>query len=662
MNASTTPQLSAITEPAFLTAGAGDATIKISLFKPTANTITVTLPIGNGAPHLIATGKAAQIGETELTDDSGWTLSHPQPTTDTYTCTLTGTTTPEFLLLTLRHVPVNNTPGTVTIKATGGIEGECTVLKYPDQFTLENFTAYPTTIKNGGDVNLSWNASKAKSLNLKYGTRQETVTGAKRTITGIHEPTTFLLEAATEGDLTAALTTNVQVTEPDLTFHNLTTKKLILTKKPVTTTRTRYLDAPLTLTAPADGYFTVKLSAYTRLLGYFPPVLDKTNSKLLHTIKLSDTHGASSFVTQPNPDHPTTFFTPAGTALTITPNKAIDFFTTLTSATVTWTGSNPESALPFSHDTREIHTAHPRYKELPISKYCAQYDNSLEDVTFTADTDPVRPTRVATHLGVNHDFGVTVAAGLRQNRRVEIVAFRKNVNQVRVITKYSNPSSDIVDYYTDDVDIQGESCKLMAELANFWGGMDIRNSSLNPPWWAPSVQDFNPTAVGADFKLTTPQPPTLTPPKNIKTSYRWAIRGAGGAIKGRDVQSTVYDKIDYTFPDAKPGESFTFRGNTGVAGHWRVKELRSPREEDPHSQVDNLSEADWMKQAIRTGPPTLVSKVGSYPLAVDDARIYVSGSGRNFDWAGGEKISGWDNDPPLEISKDGFWVRGEKVI
>ncbi|MGW8955865.1 hypothetical protein [Streptomyces sp. NPDC055709] len=347
----TDQKISVITKPPFLTADAGDATLTISLFNPTTNTITLTLPIGDADTDLIATNKAGNISAPELTGDTKWNVSSAKATSSSsYTCVISGSTTPQFLLLTLRNVPINSKPGTAVIQATGGITDTYTLPKYPNEFTLQNFTANPPTIKNGQSVNLSWKSTNAKQLDLMYGQGQtERLQGSSQTVAGIHEPTTFRLQATTTGDVTAALTTNVQVTEPDLILRTLTTKKLTTPPIQKNSPQQYFLpkEEPLSLTAPSDGCYTIEFQRNSRLLGKFPITTTQKSTGLCE-IQLQSEDSTSTFVQKEARGEPLAIFASKGTKLTLTQKKSteVDFFSTLAGVEVTWSGSNPSSAAP----------------------------------------------------------------------------------------------------------------------------------------------------------------------------------------------------------------------------------------------------------------------------------------------------------------------------
>ncbi|TFV30023.1 hypothetical protein E4K10_47220 [Streptomyces sp. T1317-0309] len=212
-------QVFASTAPSILTAGQLSATVTLSLNSPTAKSIIVKIPVGNGAADLIAAGTAGTI-HPQLRGATGWTV---QPTwtqnSPTYICDLTGKS-PEPLVLILPSVTVSDKSGDARIIVSdGGESTSCTIVKYTKGFTLENFVAQPTSTKTLIPVNLSWRAKDAKSLHLAYkGTSDNLSPASTGKQVSVYESTTFRLEAVDQDDHRAHLTTHVQVTDPSLSY------------------------------------------------------------------------------------------------------------------------------------------------------------------------------------------------------------------------------------------------------------------------------------------------------------------------------------------------------------------------------------------------------------------------------------------------------------
>ncbi|GHC60038.1 hypothetical protein [Streptomyces cinnamoneus] len=237
------------TSPALLRAAtdAADdrATLRITATNPgpdavTCDTITVTVPAGEGADALTA---APERITARVEDRTGWQAEHRGGGVFRVRPTAPGTELKpgEQVVITLQDIAVNRRVGTATLgiswtltdaegiaceHATGGRK----LVKAPAEALLEDFRPDRTIVPRGETVTLTWKCVDGPDYELFHGDQRETVNhcivdgNGTWTSDGLSTATAFMLLASTEKDgvpVTYGLTTAVTVDVPDLEVGSL---------------------------------------------------------------------------------------------------------------------------------------------------------------------------------------------------------------------------------------------------------------------------------------------------------------------------------------------------------------------------------------------------------------------------------------------------------
>ncbi|UUN30924.1 hypothetical protein [Streptomyces sp. FIT100] len=335
------------------------------------NEVIVSLPVGSTATDLVS---AKDCGYIEFTvgsdnnpvDNSPWWKATSNIKSNAYEVTLKardGHKT-DRLLLTLSDVNMNDAPGTATItaKLSDGTHQSVTVEKQQSDGKprIKSFTAtgqMATTqtkyVKNH-PIHLDWNATDITESRLTLsggplGTKELPSTQRSYPENGIPnaltltEDTTFNLNATSAEGKSLSL----EVAGADYQFSNLTVTHNLTVTENIVHTQEYWLNEPLTLTAEADGYYTINLTTYRRLLGVFPPTIG--GSPTPNTIKIvTPNNGQGLTFHKGSTNTPFTIFTPKGSTITITSSSlvTVDDWTKLAKATITWTGPEPTTMPP----------------------------------------------------------------------------------------------------------------------------------------------------------------------------------------------------------------------------------------------------------------------------------------------------------------------------
>ncbi|MEU2430403.1 hypothetical protein ABZ611_12960 [Streptomyces sp. NPDC007861] len=416
MNA-TDPQLVLTPVPPGPAAGS-KVTLRLDfrLHRQPVTQIALSLPVGGEETDLLADENACRGVKTRLGTDEYtksdkskapvWQIDGGKLIGKAWTYTLTpakGFKT-DHLTLTLADISLNSKPSdknataNAAITASVAIDGQgtksaaATILKSGPGLALDNFCATgnrkgedqnnPVMVLAGRPFRLTWTAKDADSFNLAWGTNSVNLPGSQRSYPpdpadtkvklAIKEATSFKLTAHNTNTKDPDATKQIFLTvpKPDGEYTDLTvTGKLTPLPPPKPTTHTYWLNSKLTLTAGSDGYYSINLTTYRRLLGVFPPTPAKYAEPTTITIQSPD-HDAVSF-TAGNTETPLTIFAAKGTVISLAAAVAtIDDWTRLPQAVVTWTGRQPDSAtLPTSYGTFPSAEVKPLYEDFINAKW-----------------------------------------------------------------------------------------------------------------------------------------------------------------------------------------------------------------------------------------------------------------------------------------------------
>lgn len=396
MNASSpAPEIFLTTNPPEVCASAVLADLKfdLRLHNLPVTKLTLTLPVGNGQEHLVAPGKEGLIQCTRDMD-ANWTIEKiPAKTADSLTYTLTarqagGPHKTDHLHFELIDVHVNTMDGKSKItlttytddasKPTGTAvlaleKRKSGVLVNNLRATATKSGEHGTQVWKDKPIRLTWDAQDVEHLLLKQGSESIPLHPWQRSYPDpidpdakplkLTKPTNFTIEARGKDNHKNPQTANanlfLSVYEPDGDYTDLTVTGNMKVVSHKEKTRQYWLNEPLTLTAQDDGYYTITLATFRRLLGVFPPTVGGKCTR--STIKIQN-----STFSVVNDSKPITIFAPKDTKLTITspPLERINDWTKLTKATIAWAGVEPSTTtLP---ETTQRYNKFPMAKKIPF--------------------------------------------------------------------------------------------------------------------------------------------------------------------------------------------------------------------------------------------------------------------------------------------------------
>jgi hypothetical protein len=250
--------------------------------------ITISLPVGNGAGDLIQPGAAADINYQIEKGHTRWT-GRPDSSDTAYTVTLTPPPKKEFfptgnsITVTLSRIRVNTVQGSATVTVTETTpSGPPTPLDHPVPKVAARvrFAALKPRlplIDAGAQTQLDWTADipptvthyeACLSWTTDFGPQHANVTDCVSWPVCLHRDTAFTLSATitdTHGSSTPVLATVITVNSPHITATNATvhaTIHLLHARQPeeITQQRTRGHPAPdITRTATTDGLLSISL-------------------------------------------------------------------------------------------------------------------------------------------------------------------------------------------------------------------------------------------------------------------------------------------------------------------------------------------------------------------------------------------------------------------
>ncbi|GGV56622.1 hypothetical protein [Streptomyces spectabilis] len=674
--------------------------IDLRLHNQAVSKATLSLPIGTGGQHVVTSENSGYIVSMVATDylvtpstfdpfvasskDPYWTVSAGVRTGESLTFTLTpahpaGHTT-DHLHLELMDVRLNTAVGTAELTLTTYIDDTPSVTKaslhkLASGLKLENFQAVGKLtserrenapvmkVWNQRPLRLTWDAQDVKELTLRKGSEPPvTLRPDQRSYPDPLDPDAKPLVLATDTKFTLSATGNttgtaekdiyLMVYQPDGEYTDLTVTGDFKIPEQKTIGPLLYPvkeGVEATFTAPSDGYYSFSFSTYRRFLRVFPPVHDSTSPPLFRVTVSGETF-TCSFDASNGGSTPLVLFAPAGTKVTLkAPHLTpVDNFSEIPAAAVTWTGPQPDSALPAPAPP---HEALPMHTKIPLCVAQDSYGSDHEDMQWRIFSKDDIFEKVGDAVATRTSVWVLKGSDLSLQRFYG-VAWLANDTTVKAFARYWAGSGNGSDEISVTIpDSQGVA------------GIALEMLKPPPPFAAHYVNDGENVILHVERKLNEKgeyeadihtvqlaDDYVKDSPEEEKSVYSLGISYVDGKKVDRVRKCTMESHVKALVK----GGSVQWRGNldtVGIAGTqeaWlELKDFKGANE-----------------PVTRTGPVPALPPTGmSFTIPGAPENIVITAEsvkvgGVKVDWEGGAGISiisGWT------VNKEGIWHDGTKV-